>query len=70
MQDRVLGEKEMGLRTVLENSHSCGGRGAEREGIQEEMEFPEGWGWFPYLLPLFQCYPPHFSRGVWGWGAA
>lgn len=53
----------------MENSHSCGGRGAEREGIQEEMEFPERWEWFPYLLPLFQCYPPHFSRGVWRWGA-
>lgn len=73
MQDRVWGEKEIKTEDrVLENPHSCGGRGAERQGIQEEKEFPESWGWFPYLLPLFQCYPPssppHFSRG--GVGAA
>ena len=57
ISDSRYNRVKMSEDRVLENSHSCGGRGAEREGIQEEMEFPERWEWFPYLLPLFQCYP-------------
>lgn len=47
---------------ALEDSHSWGGVGAEREGIQGEREQPERWGVVSYILPFFQCCPPSASQ--------
>lgn len=73
MQDRVWGEKEIGLRTESWRTLTVvGGEEQKDRGSRKKREFSEKWGWFPYLLPLFQCYPPssppYFSRG--GVGAA
>lgn len=69
MQDREWGEKEMGLRTESWRTLTVvGAEEQKREGIQEEMEFPERWEWFPYLLPLFQCYSPSLLKRCVGGG--